>query len=41
TRRDRTLASLAAETGISASTLSRLESGGRRATHPRPVPTTC
>ncbi|PPF67507.1 XRE family transcriptional regulator [Rathayibacter tritici] len=32
TRRDRTLASLAAETGISASTLSRLESGGRRAT---------
>ncbi|AZZ56209.1 helix-turn-helix domain-containing protein [Rathayibacter iranicus] len=32
TRRDRTLASLSAETGISASTLSRLESGGRRAT---------
>ncbi|MBF4461458.1 MULTISPECIES: helix-turn-helix domain-containing protein [unclassified Rathayibacter] len=31
-RRDRTLASLSAETGISASTLSRLESGGRRAT---------
>ncbi|AZZ54066.1 helix-turn-helix domain-containing protein [Rathayibacter festucae] len=31
-RRDRTIASLAAETGISASTLSRLESGGRRAT---------
>lgn len=31
-RRDRTLASLSTETGISASTLSRLESGGRRAT---------
>ena len=31
-RRNRTLASLSAETGISSSTLSRLESGGRRAT---------
>lgn len=31
-RRGRTLAELAAATGISASTLSRLESGGRRAT---------